>query len=85
MGQLDGPQQATARVLVRPRAWPGRGIHHRVKITNPSAGPGDVSQLMWARAPRSAKTASGIPQHEADKRGQLCLTLGKGWTLSYDF
>lgn len=78
MGQLDEPQQATARVLVRPRAWPGRGIYHRVKITNSSAGPGDVSQLMWARAPRSAKTASGIPQHEADKRGQHSLTFEKG-------
>lgn len=82
MVQLDGPQQATARVLVRPRAWPGRGIHHRAKITNSSASPGDVSQLM---TPRSAKTASGVPQHEADKSGQHSLALGKGWTLVYDF
>lgn len=66
MGQLDEPQQATATVLVRPRAWPGRGIYHRVKITTPQLVPGDVSQLVWARAQGQQRQQVGSPNIEAD-------------------
>ena len=81
MVQLDGPQQATPGFWLDPGPGPAAAYITGLKSQTPKPARG-MCQLM---TPRSAKTASGVPQHEADKSGQHSLTLGKGWALVYDF